>query len=285
MYYSFSYRDKLPWCAYFGRYRQEHPWNHHGKQCPFHLLVYVIDGSAEFHMQDNVCSLHTGDVLLIPENTYYTAETDSFCEYYYFHFSATCKTYETLPDMINNTWGFGYTAEPHSIDTESQAPCILSSHMKFAAYREQLLPLCAKLHHYLHMIVPEAEYEFQLIFSQFLLELSKCVRKDTGTISTVLPQKIIYFIHEHLTESLTLSDIAEYFNISKSYLVKLFRQSLHTSVTAYINRIKMEQAAQLLKTSMMNVSEIAAFLGYHDPAYFSRVFKKHFGESPSKYKS
>ena len=156
--------------------------------------------------------------------------------------------------------------------------------MQLSAYHEQLLPLCAKLHHYLHIVMPEAEYEFQLIFSQLLLELSKCLRKEMGSASTALLNKITYYIHEHLTDPLTLSDIAEYFGISKSYLVKLFRQSLHTSVTVYINRIKMEQAAQLLKTSLMNISEIASFMGYQDPAYFSRVFKKHFGQSPSKYK-
>lgn len=283
MYYGFSYRDQLPWCVYFGRYRQEHPWDHSGKKCPFHLLVYIINGTAAFHLNGETYQLNCGDVFLIPENTFYTAETDSYCEYYFFHFSAAYHTCETLPPLLASTWGLGYSSEPYQMDTELQAACFLSNHMQLSAYREQLLPLCAKLHHYLHIVMPEAEYEFQLIFSQLLLELSKCLRKETGSASTALLNKITYYIHEHLTDPLTLSDIAEHFGISKSYLVKLFRRSRHTSVTVYINRIKMEQAAQLLKTSQMNISEISSFLGYQDPAYFSRVFKKYFGQSPSKY--
>ena len=283
MYYSLSFRERFPWCAYFGRYRQQPPWDHRGKTCPFHLLVYVVSGTAEFQVGEELYPMQTGDVLLIPENTHYTAATDSYCEYYFFHFTGILREYASLPDIMKSPWGCGYQSEPKEISEEPLAACFLASHMPFAPYRDQLLPLCAKLNHYLYINLPEAEYEFQLIFSQLLLEFSKCLRMESGDVSTSLLNKITYFIHEHLTESLSLVDIAEHFNISKSYLTKLFRQHLHTSVTVYINRIKMDYAAQLLRTSLMNVSEISVFLGYHDPAYFSRVFKKYFGQSPSKY--
>lgn len=284
MYYGLYYQDGLPWCTYFGRYRQEAEWDHGGRSLPIHLLVYVIGGNAVFHIQDSDYLVREGDLFLIQQDTYYSVETTTFCEFYYFHFKGCFHTYSTLPSSLINQWGSGYPAEFNEIVRDPEASCFLTTLMHFQDYRDQLMPICAKMHHYLHIIMPEAEYEFQLIFSQFLLELSKCLRKETGSVSSTLLNKIIYYIHENLSKPLSLNDLAEHFNISKSYLVKLFRQSLNTSVTVYINRTKMDHAAQLLRTSMMNVSEISAFLGYHDPAYFSRVFKKYFGQSPSKYK-
>lgn len=283
MYYGLSYQEGLPWCVYFGRYRQNPPWEHRGRTCPFHLLVYVIGGNAVFQLEDSHYTVSEGDVILIPQNTYYVVETKTFCEYYYFQFKGNFHACSTLPGILTNSWGLGYSEEPNGETVRSDLACYLTTFMHFTDHKSQLLPLCGKLHHYLYIPVPEAEYAFQLIFSQILLELSKCLRKETEPANASLLSKIMYYIQENLSESLTLQDIAEHFNISKSYLMKLFRQSLHSSVTVYINRIKMDHAAQLLRTSMMNISEIAAFLGYHDPAYFSRVFKKYFGQSPSQF--
>jgi len=284
MYYGLFYQDALPWCIYFGRYRQELMWDHHGWSRQEHLLVYVIGGNAVFHVQDSDYPVNEGDIILIPQNTYYTAETTTFCEYYYFHFKGCFHAYSELPSPLINQWGSGYPEEYFKIARSPQASCYLSTCMHFQNYRDQLISICAKMHHYLYITMPEAEYEFQLIFAQFLLELSKCLRKETGSVSSSLLNKILYYIDENLSKPLSLIDLAEHFNVSKSYIEKLFKQSLNTSVTVYINRTKMNHAAHLLRTSLMNISEISAFLGYHDPAYFSRVFKKCFGQSPSKYK-
>ena len=55
------------------------------------------------------------------------------------------------------------------------------------------------------------------------------------------------------------------------------------SVTTYINCVKLDYAAQLLRTGEMNVTQIADYLGYSDGGYFSRLFRKRFGICPSKF--
>ena len=85
-----------------------------------------------------------------------------------------------------------------------------------------------------------------------------------------------YTARENITKPLTLSGLSEHFDVSKSYLLRLFRRDCHTSVTTYINNAKLDLAAELLCSSMMNVSEVAYHLGYSDTGYFSRIFRKRF---------
>ena len=95
--------------------------------------------------------------------------------------------------------------------------------------------------------------------------------------------KILLYIQIHYTEPLTLTSLAVRFGVSKSYVARLFRTCLSTTVSAYIHSVKMQHAAEMLKLSALNVSEIAEYLGYSNVYYFSRLFKKYYFVSPSKF--
>jgi len=283
MYYSVSFREALPWCTYFGRYRQRAPWDHQGKMNPMNLLVYVVDGQADFSFGGQVYTVGAGEWMFIPGCTYYEAKTDDFCDYYFFHFTGKLKECEHILGETGNRWGLGYTAEPSDDSHGFASPCYLSEYMSFAESSSSFAQLCAKMNHKLFTSQPEAEYEFQLIFMQILLDLSRCLRNKNESTEVTLINKIVYYINENITKQISLSDLADHFSISKSYVHLLFRNTFKTTVTEYIRGVKLEYAAQLLRTSNMNISEIADFLGYTEPSYFSRVFRKRYGQPPSKF--
>ena len=187
--------------------------------------------------------------------------------------------------MLENksNWGFGYLSEPTDSNVELSSSCCLADWLHFQEHSTVMLPLCVKMHHMLYKLQPEAEFEFQLIFGQILLELSKLLRNSICSSSSAVINKIVYYIHKNVTKSITLYDLSEHFGLSKSYILKLFRQNFNTTVTVYINNVKLDNAVQLLLTSKMNINEISDFLGYNNPTYFTRLFKKRFGVSPSKY--
>lgn len=95
---------------------------------------------------------------------------------------------------------------------------------------------------------------------------------------------VIQYIHVHLQEKLTLSVLAEYFRVVPSKLSASFKQSTGVTVTAYIQEVRIHQAMDYLHNSMIPVSEIALATGFSDFAYFSKVFKKHTGYSPTEYR-
>lgn len=92
------------------------------------------------------------------------------------------------------------------------------------------------------------------------------------------------YITLHLSDSLSLSVIADYFQKNPSYLSGQFRKETGESLTDYIQKERMQTAIRYFNTTNMSVAEVAGCVGIHDFSYFSRIFKKYIGQSPSQYR-
>lgn len=96
--------------------------------------------------------------------------------------------------------------------------------------------------------------------------------------------KAITLIHYDLTADLTLHSISEQLNVNSSYLSKLFHKECGCTLTEYVNLRRIEQAAIMLKTDGKRIQDIAGECGFQDTTYFIRVFKKHYGITPTAYR-
>lgn len=92
------------------------------------------------------------------------------------------------------------------------------------------------------------------------------------------------FIEEHYNEDLTLQQAAEVAGISPGYLSTLFHQEMDCGFVDYLNQLRVERACTYLQQSYFKTYEIAYKVGFHDEKYFSKVFKKIKGMSPSEYR-
>jgi AraC-like DNA-binding protein len=98
-------------------------------------------------------------------------------------------------------------------------------------------------------------------------------------------ERAVRYMNERLTGSVKLSDVASHTGLSKQHLIYLFNQETGMPPIEYFLRLKMQKAGQLLSLTGMTVKEIAAYVGNSDPYYFSRLFKKIMGMSPSEYRN
>lgn len=105
-------------------------------------------------------------------------------------------------------------------------------------------------------------------------------RSDSRNIKVAIVRK---YINEHVRERLSLNEVAEIFDISPNYLSQLFRKYNHTGFIEYVNICKIEEAKRLLEQEHLLVYETADALGYESAFYFSKVFKKIEGISPTEY--
>ena len=96
-------------------------------------------------------------------------------------------------------------------------------------------------------------------------------------------QDIEKYIEENLDKKLSLTDIAESIHMNKSYISRMFKEKAGENLFDYINKRKIEKAKHLIKNNELRMYEIALNVGMEDTAYFSRVFKKYEGISPSEY--
>lgn len=92
------------------------------------------------------------------------------------------------------------------------------------------------------------------------------------------------YIGQHLTDNINLSEVAEKAGVSGAYLSTLFSQQLGCGFIDYLNRRRIEYAVQYMKDGTMKIYEVAYRAGFRDEKYFSRVFKKVMGQSPSEYR-
>lgn len=98
-------------------------------------------------------------------------------------------------------------------------------------------------------------------------------------------QKIVLYINEHYMEDMTLGELAEKFRINVSFASRLFSQRFGEGYSQYLNSIRLRKAAELLASTTVPIAEIAYAVGFKDPAYFDRVFKKKYGETPYVYRA
>lgn len=92
------------------------------------------------------------------------------------------------------------------------------------------------------------------------------------------------YIHNHFDENISLETAAHMVELSPTYFSKLFKEETGQTFIDYISLVRISKAKQLLTSSNMSLKEICFHIGYHDPNYFSRVFKKYERVSPREYR-
>jgi AraC-like DNA-binding protein len=96
--------------------------------------------------------------------------------------------------------------------------------------------------------------------------------------------RAINYMKNNLDRSITVDELADHLNYSNSYLYSLFKEETGYSPIHYFNHLKIQKACQYLSSTDMSVKEISYELGFKDPFYFSRLFKKQMEVSPTAYR-
>lgn len=120
------------------------------------------------------------------------------------------------------------------------------------------------------------------IYAETLSEFYPAQNQDALHNKTIQLAK--KYIDNHYREDLTLAKVAEHVGMSAAYFSVLFKKENHCGLVEYINDIRIEHAAALLKDPQCRIYEVAIRVGFTDDKYFSRVFKKKMGVSPSEYR-
>jgi AraC-like DNA-binding protein len=138
-------------------------------------------------------------------------------------------------------------------------------------------------------VVPGAQHQsivkLLAIFAQHLAMISNriIVQQENAELPVITRAK--EFIQRNQSEELSLTMVARAVNTSSFYFCKLFKKTTGLNFTAYVSRIRIEKAKNLLLNPHLRVSEIAYEVGFQSLTHFNRVFKKIIGHSPTEYRS
>lgn len=139
--------------------------------------------------------------------------------------------------------------------------------------------------HYASLVKRCASKEEMREILNWIMNDLLAIRGETKYKASTLVEKAkSYILQNYDKEGLCLREVARALRLSPYYLAHLFKDSEGISVGEYITDIRIARARELLETSDLPVIEVALEVGYSDPAYFSRVFRKKVGFSPVHYR-
>ncbi|MCL6458913.1 MAG: AraC family transcriptional regulator [Gorillibacterium sp.] len=235
--------------------------------CDSYILIYCAAGKGWVSMagQERI-SIGEQSLIIIPAETphAYGADDISPWSIYWLHLRGDQVKY------------FLALLEPSPGYLQVQA----SDDTKFLELFNQCYDLLsAKSYSIIHLVYVSQTVRYLL---GFILTLAS--RKDESKSQMHIDKAIRYF-NEHLQTNVTLEEISLYVQVSKQHLNNLFKQSTGNSPIDYYLRLKMQRAGQLLDLTDATIKEISITLGFKDPYYFSRLFKKIIGYSPTVYRN
>ncbi|MGW9526580.1 AraC family transcriptional regulator [Paenibacillus terrae] len=134
--------------------------------------------------------------------------------------------------------------------------------------------------------LPGYELMTRTLLQQLFISISQSVRKQHWNDSNARKvEKIIQYMHQHINSKVTLTELSEMVQLAPTYLSRTFKETTGYAVIEFFNKIKIDKAKELLIEGDKKVKEVAQALGFTDEFYFSRLFKRMEGISPSEYYS
>lgn len=220
-------------------------------------LYYLLAGSRDYFIEDKFFSISSGSFVLIPPSTLHrTGGKYGLRTLIGFKTAFLNETFNetTLPDLLKCFENRVITPPENKRE-----------------YFETLLQRIEK---------SKSRTEFSLLLSVLLFDLSKYENDDCYNQHIT---EITSYINKNYFQINSIEQIAEHFYISKYHLCRIFKDALQMTLIDYINGVKIKNACHYIEASNKNFLEIAKLCGFNSLSYFSTVFKKTTGQTPSEY--
>lgn len=117
-------------------------------------------------------------------------------------------------------------------------------------------------------------------------EEERVIHEDTENIRfSRVTEEVYAYIRDNYQKDLSMQDVARVMNYSEAYFSRLFKQNFGKNFTAFLTEYRVNEAKNLLAQPTINVKEVGKAVGYSDSNYFTKVFKRITGQSPTEYRS
>ena len=158
---------------------------------------------------------------------------------------------------------------------------IISGYAEFSYAQEAV-----QHHAFDYLLKPIKEEELSRVMNAILRDRGEGLEEDDekAPVSEKMIDNVISEIREHYMEDISLTSLSTKYNISMGHLSKMIKEQLQVNFSDYIASLRIQRAKELLRDDSRSIQEISEIVGYNDYFYFTKVFKKIEGISPSKYR-
>ena len=224
-------------------------------RCDYHLL-YVTEGEVEiFHADGTVSRLACGDFMLYPPHTSQKYKRLRGARDLWVHFNGF-----QVPQILREAMlPFGMGKAPAGTKTKALLLSLITAHSTESTEEKGFL--------------------LTALYSLGNRLAGKPLFKQDDPI-----QQAVLYINENYEKEFSNTFLSNMCNLSHGRFEHLFKAEMGVSPSAYRQRLRIENASSLLSSTTLPVSDIAILCGFSDPLYFSRIFKRKVGCSPTEYR-
>ena len=275
--HEFFEQGHIPMCVFRIPYMEDDRLRH---SHDFHEIMIVVGGQATHYFDDVVSSISMGDVYVIPpghEHSYQTAKgTGLEIVNVLFDLEKLGLNMRDLADIP----GF------HALFT-----------LKIPGHSEPHLKLKAKDLAFVNGIVERIEVEqegiepgWEFFCETRLRDLILFLSRRYSHLATQASQGVmklrhlVSFLEQHLGEPITFETLREEADMAATTLRDAFSTAFDCAPMAYLQQLRIKKAMILLANPAKSVTEVAGAVGFDNPGYFARVFKKETGETPREFR-
>lgn len=259
--FSSDYDGIIPDMKYFICRYCSPSWNMSETIIDFVDLTYIFEGRVTYFVNGTPYEAEKGDLICIPRNSQRSAVIDP---------------QHPMAAYASNLWI--YHLNGHAVSLP------FPIHSKIGIH-EDLLSIYRELNFEWMQKKPGYSMKVRALFLSILLIYFRIlIYKDTTEKADIHLKKVLRYIHESYSNPISVKDLASIVDLNPSYFGTLFKKHTGTSVNEYINRVRINNAENMLASGEYSVAETAYKCGFEDAFYFSKVFKKMKGYSPSQVK-
>ncbi len=140
-------------------------------------------------------------------------------------------------------------------------------------------------HAFDYLLKPIKEEDLQRVMTAILKMRGETEDEEKqAPVNDKMIDSVVADIRDHYMEDISLTSLAAKYNVSMGSLSKMIKDHLQLNFSDYIASLRIQRAKELLSDETLSIQEIAEIVGYNDYFYFTKVFKKIEGISPSKYR-
>ena len=270
------------------------PRMHYTRNTVEHIMYVVTEGKLELKVNGKLIVLTKGDVYIFDKGDYQEAVSDSFCEYYYIHFRPSDIEKLEITDKEcmqlvaekeanfrkcefyrEECYDFLYVYLPQHLHIESAS---LYEYVLNVLKNNTLSTLTPGTKSIENRFLASVEVEKIL----FRLEKTKMIVQDNAQR---VARKISDYIDENYYRNISGEDVAKAVFLNFDYANRVFVKVTGKSIIKYRNSVRLQHAKALIQATAKPMREIAAEVGFENAHYFSRIFKKEEGITPSEYRN
>lgn len=240
---------------------------------PFHEMVYCVSGGVDYLIGSQLHHLQRGDILSIPAGV-------SHCPMIPEHLAEPYRRYVLWisPEFIQLT----SSLFPGETGANWGQPMVIHTTDTSWEYLGQYFRRCVQESSQKQYCWDAAVYAIAMDLTVQLVRLFHEEQASSSSKPELLEQ-IINYVEAHLSERISVSDVAARFWVSQSTVSQLFRKKMGISFYRYVTQRRLLEAKLLIKTGVP-MDQVSIAVGFQDYSTFYRAFKSEFGLSPAQFR-